>query len=52
MKTPEEIIEQLYRAFGTDTGILFGISPELRSSVEAIVGIVYYEIIENTQKED
>ena len=34
-----EITDLMYQAYGSDTGVLFGIPAELRSSVKAIVRI-------------
>ena len=39
-KEPMEITEQIYQAYGSSTGVLFGISPGMRSSVLAIVKAV------------
>ena len=39
----ESMVTNLYRAFGTDTGILFGIPAECRPAVKAIVKIVMSE---------
>ena len=36
----DEITDELYRAYGSGTGILFGIPPHLRSSVRAIVKVI------------
>lgn len=38
------ITDLLYDAFGSGTGYLFGISPEWRSSVEAIVGLTIQQL--------
>ena len=35
-----EIIEELYRAYGSGTGVLFGIPANLKSSVRAIVKVI------------
>lgn len=43
MKTDEKIeqvIEELYRAYGSGTGVLFGIPSSLKSSVRAVVKVV------------
>ena len=43
--TPEiEITERMYVAYGTDTGILFGIPADLRGSVETIVKIAIRDL--------
>ncbi len=44
----KQITDQIYRAYGTDSGHLFGLPPSARSAVEAIVSIV----LELTKKED
>jgi len=36
----KQITEHIYKAYGTDSGVLFGIPPEHRSVVEAIVQCV------------
>lgn len=36
-RTPEEITNTLYAVYGSDTGYLFGIPPELKHAVQAIV---------------
>jgi hypothetical protein len=33
----KEITGKIYRAYGSDSGVLFGIQPSLRASVEGIV---------------
>ena len=38
--TPSEITEKIYKAYGTDSGFLFGIPPTMKSSVECIVKAV------------
>lgn len=38
--TPEQIVDFLYRAYGSGTGDLFGIPPSLKESVSAIVKLV------------
>jgi len=47
----KEITDFLYDAFGSGTGYLFGISPEWRSSVEAIVGLTI-EHLEKYEEEE
>lgn len=42
----DEITESIYEAYGSGTGVLFGIPSELRSSVRAIVKLV----LEQAQK--
>lgn len=37
MKREDEITDEIYKRYGTNTGILFGISPELKIAVRAIV---------------
>ena len=34
------VVEELYRAYGSGTGVLFGISPDLKYAVRAIVKAV------------
>ncbi len=43
----KQIADRLYAAFGTDSGILFGIPPHLRTTVEAIIQQTLF--IENEQ---
>ena len=39
-KKTEEITEQIYNAYGTDSGVLFGIPPHQKECVKAIVKAV------------
>ena len=39
-KRIDEITEELYRAYGSGTGVLFGIPSSLKSAVRAIVKVV------------
>jgi len=36
----DELLEKLYKDYGTDTGYLFGISPTSRPAVKAIIQFV------------
>jgi len=36
-RTPEEITDTLYAVYGSDSGYLFGIPPDLKYAVQAIV---------------
>ena len=42
-KEIDEVTEELYSAYGSGTGVLFGIPSELKSSVRAIVKVVLKE---------
>lgn len=37
--TAKEIAEMIYRAYGTDSGYLFGLPPEYKDAVETIVRV-------------
>jgi hypothetical protein len=37
--TAKEIVERIYRAYGTDSGFLFGLPPEYKDAVETIVRV-------------
>ena len=37
----DEVTEELYRAYGSGTGILFGIPSSLKSSVRTIVKVIW-----------
>ena len=55
MKTEKEIkkiTEDLYKAYGSGTGVLFGIPSSLKGSVEAIVKVVSKAIIENSEEKN
>ena len=45
----KEITEKIYQAYGSETGVLFGIPPKQRASVEAIVQatITFQEEVSN-----
>ena len=45
-KEAEEITERLYRVYGSHSGWLFGISPDKKDSVEAVVQSVMNFIAE------
>lgn len=47
----DSITEELYYSFGSDTGVLFGIPPERKSSVRAIVKITV-EIMNKSANEE
>ncbi len=36
-KAAQEITDLIYKGYGSDTGYLFGIPPDLRHAVEAVV---------------
>lgn len=37
MNNVEEIVNELYRAYGTDSGYLLGLEPKYRDTVQVIV---------------
>jgi hypothetical protein len=59
-KKAKDITEEIYQAYGTDSGYLFGIDPHDRAAVEAIVQVtidmykdkVGVEIDNNADMED
>lgn len=44
MKTAKEITDIIYKAYGSDSGHLFGIKPNQHSIVESIATLVLTEI--------
>ena len=40
LKEVEETTEQLYQAYGSSSGFLFGIPPNLKSAVYAIIKVI------------
>ena len=49
-RTPEEITDTLYAVYGSDAGYLFGIPPDLRHTVDAIVKKVVEIVSRQMQK--
>ena len=45
-KEAENITERIYNAYGSDTGVLFGISPNMKSIILRIVQLVLNDIKE------
>ena len=49
MKKEKQITEKIYRMYASDTGILFGLPPEVKQIVESIVKVAL-EIYESELK--
>ena len=49
-KQAKKITRKIYSAYGTDSGVVFGIRSDLRASIETIVQVVLWFVEE--EKED
>ena len=48
-KAAKNITEQIYIAYGSGSGVLFGIKPTERLAVEAVVQCVLYQLEEHPE---
>lgn len=48
----KEIVEHIYIAYGTDSGILFGIPSNCRSAVEAVVKVTLDIVTQPEESEE
>ena len=47
----KEIVDYIYRAYGTDSGTLFGIPPHCRTAVESVVKVALDMVAQDEEDE-